>query len=119
MEVLFLLLEFCIRLVVLLPACGVILDLRIYDNDDVRRPFHCLAKQSTSGVWANIAKVKNAIHKLGIEQSDILWSNDDGASWNSEFVLDGFFHVAKFRNRLDRATHPISDREFWWLELGF
>ncbi|XP_023731502.1 uncharacterized protein LOC111879273 [Lactuca sativa] len=50
---------------------------------------------------------------MGVQ--DILYSNDGGTTWRSEFVVDGNFSVAKLWSRLDRASHPISDGDFWWL----
>nr|KAJ0226419.1 hypothetical protein LSAT_V11C100001990 [Lactuca sativa] len=50
-----------------------------------------------------------------MEAKDILYSNDGEITWRSDYVVDGKFNVAKLRRRLDRASHPISDGEFWWI----
>lgn len=59
--------------------------------------------------------MKNGLWKLNTEARDILYSNDGEITWRSDFVEDEVFNVAKLRSRLDRASHPISDEEFWWL----
>nr|KAJ0196731.1 hypothetical protein LSAT_V11C700384620 [Lactuca sativa] len=79
------------------------------------RPWYCFSKRNSSGVWSGIDRVKNGLWKLNMEATDILYSNDGGNTWRSEFVVDEIFNVAKLRCRLDKASHPISDGDFWWL----
>ncbi|XP_042752738.1 uncharacterized protein LOC122195221 [Lactuca sativa] len=38
-----------------------------------------------------------------------------GLTWRSDYAVDGKFCVARLRNRLDKAHHPVGDGEFWWL----
>lgn len=87
-------------------------------HNHTNRPWYCFSKRKASGVWSSIDRVKNGLWKLNMGVKDILYSNDGGTTWRSEFVVDGNFSVAKLRSRLDRASHPISDGDFWWLNSG-
>ncbi|CAH1453372.1 unnamed protein product [Lactuca virosa] len=66
-------------------------------------------------VWSSIDKAKNGFWRLNIDVKEIMNTIDGGLTWSSDFVVDGNFSVAKLRSRLDRASHPVSDGEFWWL----
>ena len=50
-----------------------------------------------------------------MEARDILYSNDGGNTWRSEFVVDGIYNMVKLWCRLNKASHSISGGEFWWL----
>lgn len=69
------------------------------------------------GVWSSIDKAKNGFWRLNIDVKEIMNTIDGGLTWSSNFVVDGNFNVAKLQSRLDRASHPVSDGEFWWLNL--
>nr|KAJ0225471.1 hypothetical protein LSAT_V11C100033630 [Lactuca sativa] len=79
------------------------------------RPWYCFAKHNMGGVWSSIDKAKNGFWRLNIDVTEIMNTIDGGLTWRSDFVVDGNFNVARLRSRLDRASHPISDGDFWWL----
>ncbi|CAH1431378.1 unnamed protein product [Lactuca virosa] len=53
-------------------------------------------------------------HVLFSSDSDIIRRNQEESRWDSDFAIDGKFHVAGLRGRIDRAGHLTPDGAFTW-----
>lgn len=73
-----------------------------------------LSSRHLGRVWKNIDKCKNSLRIINIVDSDIIRRNQEETRRESDFAIDGKFHDAGLRGRINRAGHLTPDGAFTW-----
>nr|KAJ0216408.1 hypothetical protein LSAT_V11C300106730 [Lactuca sativa] len=83
----------------------------------MRRHWTVFGNYSITGVWKNIMKSSRCLANLNIDRSEVVSWNPEINKWISSFSSENQFIVSLLRERIDLASHIVSDGPFDWCKV--